>query len=188
MSNRLDKLKELKDRRDRTIYFVAILTEALKDYGVTPVLVGGGALEFYTQGNYMTLDIDLVINGREQAKEVLESMGFERLPGRRSWYNEEMELSVEIPDYVLAGSKELVTVVDLGGGLQAYIIGVEDLIIDRLNAYKYWKSLSDGEWATALLLIHFNEVDMSYLVSRAEEDGIIDVLNEITMRVRKQIK
>ena len=63
---------------------------------------------------------------------------------KKSWYNDELKLSVEIPDDTLAGSMERIVAVEVGEGLTAYVIGVEDLIIDRLNAYKWWNSLSDG--------------------------------------------
>lgn len=185
MLNRLEKIKDIKDHLDKTMYFAAVLAEALEKKGITPVLVGGGALEFYTQGNYMTLDIDLVVEGREQAKKVLEEMGFHRISGKKNWYNEDLELSVEIPDYKLAGSMERVTAVDIEDNLTAYVIGIEDLLIDRLNAYKYWRSLSDGEWASATLSIHFDDVDFEYLKVRAEEDGIADALEETVAKARK---
>ena len=178
MLDRIQKIKKLKNRLDKVMYFVAVLTDALKKHGIKPVLVGGGALEFYTQGSYMTADIDLVIEGREQAKRVLEEMGFQHALGERYWYNEELELSVEIPGDRLAGSMGHIVAVDVGDGLTGYVIGVEDLIIDRLTAYKYWKSLSDGEWAVAVLSIHLNDVDFDYLKGRAEEEKIIDELEE----------
>ncbi|MGB9849686.1 MAG: hypothetical protein ACPLSY_07660 [Moorellaceae bacterium] len=57
-------------------------------------MVGGRALEFYTLGGYATKDIDLVVNGREHAKRVLEEMGFLRRPGERHWYNEDLDLAI----------------------------------------------------------------------------------------------
>lgn len=185
MKDRLVKLKEITNRPDKTMYFAAIFAERLKGQGIKPILVGGGALEFYTQGSYTTLDVNMVVAGREHAKKVLEEMGFHRMRGQRSWYNEELELSVEIPDDVLAGSMDRVVSVDMGGGLTAYVIGVEDLIIDRLNAYKYWKSLNDGEWAAATLAIHFDEIDLEYLKVRAEEEGTFEALYETLVKAEK---
>ncbi|RYD03553.1 hypothetical protein N752_19290 [Desulforamulus aquiferis] len=132
----------------------------------------------------MTLDIDLVLRGREQAQGILDKMGFTKGPGEKSWYSEELELSVEIPDDTLAGSMERLTIVDLDDDLVVYVIGVEDLIIDRLNAYKWWKSLSDGEWAVAAMVIHFDELDFAYLTLRSEEELIEDVLEEIIKKAK----
>jgi len=97
MQDKINKIKNIKDRLDKVMYFTAVLTKELEEYGIRPVLVGGGALEFYTQGSYMTLDIDLVVQGRDQAKKVLEEMGFRRSLGEKSWYSDDLELSVEIP-------------------------------------------------------------------------------------------
>lgn len=185
MRSEFEQIKKIKNRLDKTIYFAAILAKELKDYGIKPVLVGGGALEFYTRGHYMTMDIDLVVQGRDQAKEALEKFGFERSIGEKSWYHDELELSVEIPDDVLAGSMNKIVEVEFDDGLIAYVIGVEDLIADRLNAYKWWQSLSDGQWATALLAIHYADIDFDYLQNVAGQNGIEDVLGEIMKEARR---
>ena len=49
----------------------------------------------------------------------------------------DLDVAIEIPDDVLAGSEEKITQVEIEG-LNVYIIGVEDLIIDRGNAYVHW--------------------------------------------------
>ncbi len=92
---------------------------------------------------------------------------------------------MEIPGYFLEGSMERVTTVELDGGLVVYVIGIEDLIIDRLNAYKRRSSLNDGQWALAVLIIHYHDIDFAYLKKRAGEDGIQDVLEEIMDKAEK---
>lgn len=188
MHDKVEKIKTIKDRLDKVMLFTAVLTKELDAYGIRPILVGGAALEFYTQGSYMTLDVDLVIRGREQAQKVLSAMGFNRGPGEKSWYNEDLELSVEIPDDTLAGSMERLTIVELEDDLTVYVIGIEDLIIDRLNAYKWWKSLSDGEWATATMVIHYQDLDFEYLNLRSKEELIDDVLMETIEKAKIIIK
>ena len=64
-------------------------------------------------------------------------MGFQKNPGERHWYHEELDIALEIPGDYLAGSIEKLTVVEIGG-MECYIIGVEDLIVDRLAAAKFW--------------------------------------------------
>lgn len=79
----LETLKQEKDPLKKALGVLAVLTAALKPLGIKPILVGGRALEFYTLGGYATKDLDLIINGREQAKAVLAEMGFLRRPGER---------------------------------------------------------------------------------------------------------
>jgi len=185
MKDKLERIKQLNNRLDKALYFTALLTKELENSGVVPVLVGGGALEFYTQGNYMTLDIDLVVPGRDAIKSVIEMFGFSRSPGEKSWYSEELQLSVEVPDDTLAGSMERIVAVEVEEGLTVYIIGVEDLIIDRLNAYKWWNSLNDGQWATAVVYIHYDDIDFKYLRQRAGEEGVLDELEEVLSQTEK---
>jgi hypothetical protein len=65
----IQQLSKEENLLKKSLKAVAILTELLKERGIKPILVGGRALEFYTLGGYATKDIDLVINGREYAKE-----------------------------------------------------------------------------------------------------------------------
>ncbi|MFA7467368.1 MAG: DUF6036 family nucleotidyltransferase [Desulfotomaculaceae bacterium] len=179
MKDKLERIKQINNRLDKAMYFTALLTKELENNGAIPVLVGGGALEFYTQGNYMTLDIDLVVPGRDAIKSVIEMFGFSRSPGEKSWYSEELQLSVEVPDDTLAGSMERIVAVEVEEDLTVYVIGVEDLIIDRLNAYKWWNSLNDGQWAAAVIYIHYDHIDFKYLRNRAGEEGVLDKLEEV---------
>ena len=58
------------------------------------------------------------------------------------------------------------TVVELDD-LTCYIIGVEDLIIDRLNGYVHWGWEDDRRWVGRLLVLHADTVDWAYLERRA---------------------
>ncbi|KYH30826.1 DUF6036 family nucleotidyltransferase [Neomoorella mulderi] len=183
----LEHLKQEKDPLKKSLGVLAVLTTALKPMGIKPILVGGRALEFYTLGGYATKDIDLVINGREQAKAILAEMGFLRRPGERHWYHEELDLALEIPDEYLAGSLDKLTTVEISG-LEVYIIGVEDLIIDRLAAAKFWKSPADTQWAAKLLALHREEIDMEYLRQAASKEQLDDVLKEAVKQSKGYLK
>ncbi|SFG61758.1 hypothetical protein SAMN05660649_02128 [Desulfotomaculum arcticum] len=176
LSLRLDNAKEEKDPLKKSLLVLAILTEALKPEGIRPVLVGGRALEFYTLGGYATKDIDIVLNGRQQAKTALAEMGFQNRPGERHWYHEELDLALEMPDDILAGSQEKVVTLEIDD-LELYIIGIEDLILDRLAAAKYWKSEADLLWAAKLLALHQNSVDWEYLKETGKNAQLDDVLD-----------
>lgn len=177
LKNILATLIREKDSLKRSLGVLAVLTEALKPMGIKPILVGGRALEFYTLGGYATKDMDLVVNGREQAKAVLEEMGFLRRFGERHWYHEELDLALEIPDEFLVGSMDKLVTVEING-MEAFIIGVEDLVVDRLAAAKFWKSQVDAQWAAKLLALHAEEIDLEYLKKAARQQRVDDVLTE----------
>lgn len=159
----------------RRLYVLAVITRALEPRGVVPVLVGGCAVEFYTLGGYATQDIDVVVSGRDEFDEVVRDLGFCRGPGRRHWYSEELDVAIEAPDTVLAGSLERVAVVEVDG-FDLHVIGLEDLILDRLRAFAHWKSSADEEWAGRLIALHESEIDWGYLKGQAQLEGLADAL------------
>ena len=68
--------------------------------------------------------------------------------------------------------------------LTCYIIGVEDLILDRLNSYVHWGWEDDRRWAGRLLVLHADTVDWAYLERRATTEGTAEALTEIRREVR----
>lgn len=176
-------IKNTLDSLEKSLRFVGLLTALLADYNIKPILVGGGALEFYTYGGYITKDIDMVIQEREKVKFILEEvLGFKKEKGTRHWFNEELDLSIEFPDYNLAGDLNRIASVEIDDK-EVYIISVEDLFIDRLNACKHWKSVRDCEWAARLLYLYKNDIDMDYIRKRAREELSDDKLAELEKRV-----
>lgn len=178
LKKRLQVLKKEKDPLKKSLHFLGLFTEALKSEDIKPILVGGRALEFYTLGGYATKDIDLVLNGRTQAGIVLKEIGFQKSPGERHWYHEELDLAIEIPGDYLAGSTEKLTVLEIEG-MECYIIGVEDLIVDRLAAAKFWGVEADLQWAAKILALNIDDVDAEYLGKAAQKAGVNDFLKKV---------
>ncbi|MFQ6119539.1 MAG: DUF6036 family nucleotidyltransferase [Methanosarcinales archaeon] len=162
-----NKIVRAKDLLRRRLLFIGWLTHLLEKHNIKPILVGGNALEFYTLGRYSTYDIDLVSSGRNIIDKELRKKGFKKTG--RHWYNENIDISVEIPDTILAGSLDKVETIEIDG-LKVYVISKEDLIIDRLNAYVYWKSIEDGRWAKTIMILYYDELDWNYLNTRATEE------------------
>ena len=173
----LEYTKTIEDPLRRRLYVCALVTAALPHSNRLPyVVVVGNALEFYTLGDYTTADVDLVSGRRSEIGNILENWGFNRM--RRHWYHADLDVAIEIPDDVLAGSEEEITQVEIEG-LNVYIIGVEDLIVDRVNAYDHWRSIDDGDWAKELMALYKHEIDWDYLVTSARAEEILDALNTL---------
>lgn len=163
------------DRYQTNILAMSYLTYLFEKAGVRPVIVGGHAVELYTAGHYNTFDVDIVLSGREVAREVLERTGFVKKTGARHWYHRELSLPIEIPDDVLAGSMDKVIDVTTEENFHVYVIGVEDLILDRARAAVYWDSISDREWALFLMTAQWDEIDFDYLVSESKKEHNLEV-------------
>lgn len=87
------------------------------------------------------------------ANEGLLALGF--IKEGRYWYHLDLEVSVEIPDDMSEDADpEKVIKLHLESGKHVYVIGIEDIILDRLRACVHWKSTSDCEWGYRRLNVH----------------------------------
>lgn len=86
--------------------------------------------------------------------------------------HEEAQLFVEFPGSTL-GSQERADWAEIQGE-RIRIISPEDLLVDRLGAWQYWRSSVDGANAFLLWLALQDEIDEPRLQARIEEAGWID--------------
>ncbi|MDI6640267.1 MAG: hypothetical protein QMD78_05550 [Methanocellales archaeon] len=176
MMSELERTASIENLVDRKIYFMSILTREAEKKNVQPVVVGGSAVEFYTEGIYPSYDIDLVGNRRIIGGILEKTFGFK--PSGRHWINEEIGLYIEIPSSYLMGDKNKITIIRVEN-LPVYVLGLEDLIIDRINACVYWKSHTDCEQAQFLLRQYQNRLDFKYLEKKARDEGQLRALKRL---------
>jgi hypothetical protein len=158
-----------KSRFEKMLQTAVVLTKHLESAGLQPIVVGGFAVEIYTRGHYTTFDLDLVTKGRDLAGDILSQLGF--VKEGRHWYHQILEVALEIPGNKLEGADiNRVLKLELPSGNYIYVIGVEDIIMDRLRACVHWQSSSDCEWGLRLLKVHTNHLDLEYLRKIATED------------------
>ena len=165
----LNDLKSMPDTFEKRLLFVGLLTKELTKYNIRPIVVGGNAVEFYTLGGYATGDIDVVIDDYKTLGKVLVEWGF-RKQGRH-WTSEEYDIIIESPADELSGSVDKIFEVEIQG-LKVYLEGIEDIVIDRLNALVHWKSKDDGEWARRMVELNRDKIDWKYLEKRAKAEKV----------------
>jgi hypothetical protein len=174
----LETIRNLESPLKRQLLMVALLTGLLEKKGKPPpVIIGGCALSYYSREVYFTADIDLAYSDREALDDVLTHIGFEKRG--RYWVSENLQMAIEAPASVLAGEDSPVEIVEVEEGLRCRIIGIEDLIIDRLNACKHWKSEIDCEMVELLLRRYSSDLDWPYLEKKAtllENDTLSELL------------
>ena len=183
MQNELKGILLIEDPVKRRATFVAILSKEITHRGEkAPVVVGGEAVELYTQGSYTTGDIDIK-SPRAATESILREWGF-RKKGR-TWFNKEMDIYVDWVGASLDEGEEAenrIATVKIGAGLEIRVISIEDLVIDRLNAAKWWEDVDSLTWARVLLGVKRRlgeKVDVSYLRRRANEEEIADFLDKV---------
>ena len=173
-------LQRANSELERKLLFLGWLSRELKALGApAPIVVGGTSVEIYTGGIYTSGDIDLVYPFRDMLEEVLRGTGLFRREGR-FFISDELEIFLEVVDSRLWGDESRAIVLDLGGGLELRVIGIEDIIIDRLSACKHWNSRVDCELAEILLRKYRNQVDWTYLQRRASEEEVDELLRELS--------
>jgi len=178
-------IKNTESNLKKQLLMVGLITNLLEKQGKKPpIIIGGCALSYYSREVYFTSDIDLAYADREALDSVLKSIVFEKKG--RYWINEELKMAVEAPASILIEEEAPMETVEIGEGLQCIIIGIEDLIIDRLNAYKHWKSEIDGEMVELLMNRYFDEIDWSYLEKKASkpENDILVELKDLKSKVQ----
>jgi len=137
-----------------------------------PILVGGGAVELYTGGAYTTGDLDFVGNVPASVSKALLAAGFTR--EGRHWIHEKGGVFMEFPSSALdVGTTAAMINV---GSSQVLTISLEDLIVDRLAAWKFWGSSIDGANAYLLYRIQFQDLDPERLRDRAKAEDVTDAL------------
>ncbi|HOY23502.1 MAG TPA: nucleotidyltransferase [Cellvibrio sp.] len=139
------------------IDLAALLAKHLQHHGVEVVLVGGLAVEIYTENLYLTKDIDMVNTNYKKPSylnKVMGELGFRK--HGRVYINESTEITVEFPPGPLAVGNNFIkntTVVNTGKG-SIPILYVRDVVIDRLAAYIHWQDRQSLIQATAVMLKH----------------------------------
>ena len=181
----LEIIKQTTSPLKKQLLMVSLITALLKKKGKNlPILIGGCALSYYSREVYFTADIDLAYSDRESLNEVLLSLGFQR--EGRYWFNEELGIAVEAPADILIDEEAPLEIVEFEEGLNCRILGVEDLIIDRMNACKHWKSESDCEMVELLIARYWQDLDWDYLENKAARPEN-DTLNEL-LTMKKESK
>lgn len=169
-------LAPLVDPLARRLAFVGLVSFACEGLGwPAPVVVGGNAVEFYTAGDYATADIDLA-GASEPIAQVLGEWGFER--EGRHFYDQALNLVLEVPGGRLAPEQLAHAAAVRIAGVTAYVLGIEDLIVDRLAACVYWNDEESCVWARVMLTGQY-EIDREYLEARAAAEDVLGMLHDL---------
>ena len=166
-------LRRIKEDDRRILYFAALLR---REAGLGPddlVVVGGSAIEIYTEGAYVSGDIDICAP-RDAIASVLKRWGFKQ-PGRE-WARLDWKIVLDVVGPRPSGSMRLTRVIETPYG-PVRVGSIEDLILGRLALVK--SSSEPKEYRNARLLAQLPEIDWSYLSHRADQEGLVVELSRL---------
>lgn len=161
---------------------LARLSEGLARRGLPrPVLVGGGAFEFYTGSAVMTGDIDVTSPVQPELEEELQKLGFVRPsgPGKstRGWVHPDLGLGFEVVGNTPMGDspdepRTMILQIFKDEG-RFRVLSVEDMIADRMGQYA--SGTARDLLAQAKLLYDLaGRVDEDYLERRIRTESMGD--------------
>jgi hypothetical protein len=134
--NELAKLDPNK-KYDVFIKAITVLTKLLEQHDIKPIIVGGFAVEIYSERIYSTRDLDLFIYDDDAGiiTSILQDLGFTRKD--RHFLHKTLEIMIEFITSRLGDSYEKIQKVldDDNKDLCCYVISIEDIAIVNRNMY-----------------------------------------------------
>jgi hypothetical protein len=170
----LERALALENETERKLAVAALINRLVRPAGWRAIVIGGLAVEFWTDGAYTTSDVDLYLPRVPAVDDVFARMGFAK--EGRHWILREHELFVEAPAASPADAEE-VTEVELSSGDVVLVLSIEDVIIDRLHQFVSGGHRDVAEQGMTLLLS--DELDRGRLVDRARGEGLSGALVEL---------
>ncbi len=154
-----------------------LVCETLANAGITTTLTGGACVAIWSEGKYVSRDLDFIEEGpvpRRQLKEALATIGFKERD--RYFVHPETEFYVEFPTGPLTVGDQRVYEVETRntetGRLR--LLTPTDCVKDRLAAYFYWNDTMALE--QALLVAGEQPIDIADLRRWAKAEGEADKL------------
>ena len=148
----------------------ATVSEALEAAGITAVLSGGAAVQIYSEGLYVSRDLDFVSPaGHRELDAVLRELGFSRVSGRH-YVHHTVPYTLEFPPWPLAVGGELIR--DWRelpvGQMTIRILTPTQCVMDRLEAFYFWRDRQALDQAVLVAARH--PVDLVHIERRSQRE------------------
>ena len=170
----ISRLRKEPNELRKKMLLLGYVTSQLEKKKQSIFLVGGQAVETYTAGQFPTGDIDVTTSDSATTQKVLKSLGFEEIG--MIWLNKKLGIAFHIVGYFAPEKPGTIRV----GPYKVRIVGVEELILDRLSASKFWNIPADYEKARVLYDNFKKQIRLDYLREAAKKKKVEDLFLRIT--------
>lgn len=148
VDRKLAAIQAERDPNRKNLLVAELVSELFRQAGAEPIVVGGSAVEFYTDGGYVSGDVDICFNGPRlpaprERESVLAEVGTSVSP--RTW-----RIADVLVDLLGAVETAAVTPFQKMGLLQ--LIQIEDLIAERVLIATV-PQFNEERWQVAKLLV-----------------------------------
>lgn len=158
---------------------VQAVSRALRVAGVRAVLAGGASASIHSDGEYLSHDLDYILQNRVTQKHLDETMataGFKR--SHDKYVHPESAFFVEFPRGPLAiGDDDLVTPVEVRvGSTSVLTLSATDACRDRLAAFYHWQDRQSLE--TALKIARRRRINLAAIRRWSVHEGKLSQFEE----------
>lgn len=181
-------LKEEIDTR-KFMVFIGSLNKFFEDKNIGRIIVVGGfAVEIYTGRGYRTADIDIITEGYGSdtlTDKILRKLGYDK--EGRTYIIETGELlskAVDIVGILYDKPKQPIKWMLDKKDYYFYIIPPEEAIVSSLASAKFWNIGIDYERAAMIYVAQKDNMDIEYLLRRADKENVRDFLDKIVKMIQ----
>jgi hypothetical protein len=164
-----------------------LVGEHLSKRGINVVLSGGACVAYYSQGKYVSMDLDFVNAGfakRDRIKTAMEEIGF--VEESRYFRHPDTKYLVEFPPGPLGvGEEQVRQIIDVKASTGTVrMISPTDCVKDRLAGYYHWGDMPCLE--QAIMVAQANKVDIDELARWSEREGKTEEFAAVCRRLTKR--
>ncbi|MBI2335915.1 MAG: hypothetical protein HYU97_04045 [Deltaproteobacteria bacterium] len=165
------------------IELAAMISSHFQKQGVLASVVGGATVQYYTDAEYVTKDLDMVLyfDTKEIVEKTMKGLGFVRSSSYRHFEHPKLPFVVEFPPApVEIGGRFINSFVTLKmNNHEIRILRVEDIIMDRLIAALVWKDRPSLDQAKLIWIKNQRYIDLDYLKDFAKSEGCSVLLRKV---------
>ncbi len=161
----------------KRFYFSSYL---LKTYHENPpIIVGGSALEYYSGVQYPTGTIEFYLedDGLDKLIKILRKKKFYKRG--KYYYSLDKKIAVEPHSGHFDGDKKYLNKMKYCDR-EVLLIGIEDLIVDRLRIFNKKEYPEEYDWAHRLFKSYQSFIDIEYLKKKLKQEGVFSYLEKLT--------
>jgi len=167
----LPRIPPLDEPADRHLSLLSWLTRLSKARGLSsPILVGCGAVELYTNAQTATGDVDIVMRDIAELSAALLELGFHRSSDQRFLYHPAHSILFEFPSRELRAGERTITI--KYDGVDCKVISPDDLCVNRLEAFEASGGGTDLVHAYQIYHSFFDHLDHERLRERVRRTDV----------------
>jgi hypothetical protein len=153
--------------------FAFAIASALDERGIKVILTGGAVVSIYSEGKYVSKDLDFLSpDDHQKIKKAMSGLGFKN--EGKDFFHEDSLFSVEFPGYELVIGDEAMRPEGKlkKGRFTLRLLSPTQCVMDRLAAFYHWKDRQSLE--QALLVAKAQPIKLNKVREWSKNEGMLD--------------